>query len=143
MPVTDNTNADPDTRAHWIALAKKLKVPIRCILFTAPPRLCEHNDTVRALNVGPDVRFPAHLNPAYRSSTTSLWKWKYAVPWTPFSPPSIIRLRADYMKVQIVAVGANDRRPIRRNVPSCPNLPSPGSSPDTENQKYRKGFRTL
>ncbi|KAF2018169.1 PNK3P-domain-containing protein [Aaosphaeria arxii CBS 175.79] len=53
--VVDNTNADPDTRAHWTALAKKLNVPIRCVLFTASPKLCEHNDTVRALNVGPET----------------------------------------------------------------------------------------
>ncbi|KAF2742545.1 DNA kinase/phosphatase Pnk1 [Sporormia fimetaria CBS 119925] len=53
--VVDNTNADPETRAHWVALAKKLGVPIRCVLFTAPPKLCEHNDAVRALNSGPDT----------------------------------------------------------------------------------------
>ncbi|MCJ1249949.1 hypothetical protein MMC30_007175 [Trapelia coarctata] len=48
----DNTNADPDTRGHWIQLAQKVGVPIRCIYFTAPTKLCEHNDTVRALNEG-------------------------------------------------------------------------------------------
>ncbi|KAI9815120.1 MAG: hypothetical protein M1827_002963 [Pycnora praestabilis] len=46
----DNTNADSDTRAVWVQLARKLAIPIRCIYFTAPSRLCEHNDTVRALN---------------------------------------------------------------------------------------------
>lgn len=45
----DATNADLDVRAHWIKLAKRFGVPIRCVLFTAPTRLCEHNDTVRAL----------------------------------------------------------------------------------------------
>jgi hypothetical protein len=45
----DNTNADPETRAYWTELAKKHKVPIRCVLFTANMMLCEHNDTVRAL----------------------------------------------------------------------------------------------
>ncbi|CAN9292135.1 unnamed protein product [Alternaria alternata] len=50
----DNTNADPETRAVWITLAQKLKVPIRCVLFTATPKLCEHNDTFRALNIGPE-----------------------------------------------------------------------------------------
>ncbi|KAF2204780.1 PNK3P-domain-containing protein [Delitschia confertaspora ATCC 74209] len=53
--VVDNTNADVETRSHWISLAKKLKVPIRCILFTAPAKLCEHNDVVRALNEGPET----------------------------------------------------------------------------------------
>jgi len=45
----DNTNADVETRAHWIKLASKFGIPIRCILFTAPAKLCEHNDTVRAI----------------------------------------------------------------------------------------------
>ena len=48
--VVDNTNADIETRAAWIALAKKLKVPVQLVHFTASPKLCEHNDTVRALN---------------------------------------------------------------------------------------------
>ncbi|KNG52297.1 DNA kinase/phosphatase Pnk1 [Stemphylium lycopersici] len=50
-----NTNADPDTRAVWVTLAQKLNVPIRCVLFTASPKLCEHNDTFRALNIGPET----------------------------------------------------------------------------------------
>ncbi|KAL8786091.1 MAG: hypothetical protein Q9195_008367 [Heterodermia aff. obscurata] len=48
----DNTNADIDTRAVWVQLAKKFGIPIRCIYFTAPAKLCEHNDTVRALAEG-------------------------------------------------------------------------------------------
>ncbi|KAK0705763.1 polynucleotide kinase 3 phosphatase-domain-containing protein [Apiosordaria backusii] len=48
--VIDNTNADPDTRAQWIDLAKKHKVPIRCVWFKTPLHLCEHNSAVRALN---------------------------------------------------------------------------------------------
>ncbi|KAF1921744.1 polynucleotide kinase 3 phosphatase-domain-containing protein [Ampelomyces quisqualis] len=53
--VIDNTNADPETRAVWIKLAQKVNVPIRCVLFTASAKLCEHNDIVRALNVGPET----------------------------------------------------------------------------------------
>ncbi len=48
----DNTNADPDTRAVWINLTNTYKLPIRCHYFTAPAKLCEHNDTVRALAKG-------------------------------------------------------------------------------------------
>ncbi|KZF25768.1 putative DNA 3'-phosphatase Tpp1 [Xylona heveae TC161] len=48
--VIDNTNADVETRAHWIKLAKAKNVPIRCVYFTASARLCEHNDIVRSLN---------------------------------------------------------------------------------------------
>ena len=47
--VVDNTNADIETRAAWVALAKKLEVPVRLVHFTASAKLCEHNDTVRAL----------------------------------------------------------------------------------------------
>ena len=45
----DNTNADRETRAVWINLATKFNIPIRCIHFAASAKLCEHNDTVRAL----------------------------------------------------------------------------------------------
>lgn len=46
----DNTNADPETRAHWTSLAKDLKIPIRCVLFLASPELCKHNNAARAVN---------------------------------------------------------------------------------------------
>jgi hypothetical protein len=48
----DNTNADLETRAVWVHLAKKFGVPARCVYLTAPAKLCEHNDTVRALAGG-------------------------------------------------------------------------------------------
>jgi bifunctional polynucleotide phosphatase/kinase len=57
----DNTNADPQTRGHWVELAKQMKVPIRCVLFTTPPDACRHNDTVRALHSG-----HAEINPERR-----------------------------------------------------------------------------
>ena len=47
--VVDNTNADIETRAAWITLGKKLKVPTRLVHFTASTKLCEHNNAVRAL----------------------------------------------------------------------------------------------
>ena len=49
MTIIDNTNADRETRAVWVELAQKYRVPIRCVHFTAPNKLCEHNDTVRAI----------------------------------------------------------------------------------------------
>lgn len=48
--LADNTNPDPDTRATWVNLAKKYKVPARCVWFKTPRKVCEHNDVVRALN---------------------------------------------------------------------------------------------
>lgn len=50
MVVPDNTNANIETREHWVQVAQDFKIPIRLIRFTAPARLCEHNDSVRALN---------------------------------------------------------------------------------------------
>lgn len=46
----DNTNADPETRAHWTSLAKELNIPIRCVQFISTPDLCRHNNAVRASN---------------------------------------------------------------------------------------------
>lgn len=48
--MADNTNADTETRKYWVQVAQDHKIPIRLIRFTAPARLCEHNDSVRALN---------------------------------------------------------------------------------------------
>ncbi|PYH29708.1 putative DNA 3'-phosphatase Tpp1 [Aspergillus neoniger CBS 115656] len=48
--VVDNTNADPETRSHWVEVAKEFNVPIRCVYFTASPALCRHNNAVRAAN---------------------------------------------------------------------------------------------
>lgn len=59
LKTTDNTNADPETRAVWVQLAHKFDIPIRCVHFTAPAKLCEHNDTVRGLadgNLNPEGR---------------------------------------------------------------------------------------
>ncbi|RPA97951.1 PNK3P-domain-containing protein [Choiromyces venosus 120613-1] len=55
----DNTNADVATRAAWISLAKKHKIPVRCVHFIAPTDLCQHNDAVRAFGgelVNPEKR---------------------------------------------------------------------------------------
>ena len=41
-------------------LAHKFAVPIRCVHFPAPTQLCQHNDTVRALNI-------SKFNPEKRS----------------------------------------------------------------------------
>jgi bifunctional polynucleotide phosphatase/kinase len=56
----DNTNADIDTRAHWLRLGQEFRIPVRCVHFTATTRLCEHNDCVRALN-------PESMNPEGRT----------------------------------------------------------------------------
>jgi bifunctional polynucleotide phosphatase/kinase len=47
----DNTNANVEARNYWISLGREFNVPVRCVYFTTPLRLAEHNDSVRALNV--------------------------------------------------------------------------------------------
>jgi bifunctional polynucleotide phosphatase/kinase len=76
MP-SDNTNADPETRAYWVQLAKKLNVPIRCVLFTASAKLCEHNDAVRAHNAHAEgVSFmPLQPYPYDSPVPASTWRW--------------------------------------------------------------------
>lgn len=49
-PAIDNTNANLETRESWVALAQKLKVPIRLVHFHSSPELCRHNNAVRAAN---------------------------------------------------------------------------------------------
>ncbi|KAL8930154.1 MAG: hypothetical protein Q9208_000771 [Pyrenodesmia sp. 3 TL-2023] len=61
----DNTNADREVRAVWIQLARKFQVPIRCVHFTASTRLCQHNDTVRAIAGGAIAGEP--FNPEKRA----------------------------------------------------------------------------
>ncbi|GIK06854.1 hypothetical protein Aspvir_002506 [Aspergillus viridinutans] len=58
--VVDNTNADPNTRAEWVRVAKEFNVPIRCVHFTSPLELCKHNNAVRAANrsLNPESRAP-------------------------------------------------------------------------------------
>ena len=60
MEHLDNTNADHETRAVWVRLAHKFAVPVRCFYFPAPAKLCQHNDTIRALST-------SKFNPEKRS----------------------------------------------------------------------------
>ncbi|KAI0075790.1 PNK3P-domain-containing protein [Panus rudis PR-1116 ss-1] len=48
--VVDNTNRNKATRAHYIDLAKQMKVPIRCLVFEGSIELAWHNNLYRAFN---------------------------------------------------------------------------------------------
>ncbi|KAF8609982.1 PNK3P-domain-containing protein [Ceratobasidium sp. AG-I] len=53
--VIDNTNRDKATRAEYIQLAKRFKVPIRCVWFDVPLELAWHNNMYRAFYSQPSV----------------------------------------------------------------------------------------
>jgi bifunctional polynucleotide phosphatase/kinase len=46
----DNTNRDKNTRADYVAIAKKLKARVRCVYFDVPPELAWHNNMYRAFH---------------------------------------------------------------------------------------------
>ncbi|OCK77416.1 PNK3P-domain-containing protein [Lepidopterella palustris CBS 459.81] len=101
--VVDNTNADPETRSQWINLAKKLKVPIRCVLFTASLKLCEHNDIVRALNSG------TVMNPEKRTILPKLAFTGFA---SRYREPKLEEGFEDITKVEFRFEGTEEQRAI-------------------------------
>lgn len=46
----DNTNPTPDVRARYLDIAKKLKVPARCVYFDIDKPTCFHNNFMRKAN---------------------------------------------------------------------------------------------
>lgn len=51
--VVDNTNRDVKTRKYYVDLARRHKVPIRCVLFEGSFELAWHNNLYRAYNLPP------------------------------------------------------------------------------------------
>ena len=97
----DNTNRDRDARAHWVQLAKHFSIPIRCVLFTASARLCEHNDVVRAHNSSMNPESRVILPPiAFRSFVQS------------YVPPSIDEGFQDITNVPFEFEGTDAEREL-------------------------------
>lgn len=95
----DNTNADPETRAHWTALAKVLKIPIRCVLFLASPELCKHNNAVRAVN--------RTLNPESRTSLPGIAFGDFG---RRFKEPSLDEGFSDIIRVEFRFRGGEEEK---------------------------------
>ncbi|KAK6428318.1 DNA kinase/phosphatase Pnk1 [Oleoguttula sp. CCFEE 5521] len=98
--VVDNTNADIETRATWVRLAQKLNVPIRVVHFTAPPKLCEHNDTIRSLTSG-------ETNPEARSMLPKLAFTGFAAR---YREPALEEGFQDITKVNFKFEGTEEQR---------------------------------
>ncbi|KAF2625610.1 PNK3P-domain-containing protein [Macroventuria anomochaeta] len=101
--VVDNTNADQDVRAVWVNLAKKHSIPIRCVLFTASAKLCEHNDTVRALNFGSET------NPENRTMLPKLAFTSFA---SRYRAPKLEEGFKEIIKVDFELTGSDDQKEL-------------------------------
>ncbi|KAJ7361229.1 polynucleotide kinase 3 phosphatase-domain-containing protein [Mycena albidolilacea] len=53
--VVDNTNRDAFTRKYYIDVARKLGLPVRCMLFTGSAELAWHNNLYHSLGLPPSV----------------------------------------------------------------------------------------
>lgn len=75
----DNTNANIETRNHWLSLAREFQdasIPVRVILFTADVQLCQHNNAVRAFRPK-DKKEKRELLPAIAFTS---WTSRYEKP---------------------------------------------------------------
>ncbi|KEF51197.1 uncharacterized protein A1O9_12811 [Exophiala aquamarina CBS 119918] len=98
----DNTNADIETRAHWVRVAKEFNVPIRCVRFTASTRLAEHNDAVRALN-------PDTMNPEARTMLPGIAFRSFV---QRFQEPELREGFADIHKVDFEFKGTDEQKKL-------------------------------
>ncbi|KAK2006330.1 polynucleotide kinase 3 phosphatase [Colletotrichum eremochloae] len=97
----DNTNADPDTRAVWVQLAEKQKVPVRCVWFKTPLHICEHNDAVRSMNKS--------LNP---ESRTALPKMAFNGFKSRFKEPKVKEGFQDITEIEFAFRGTKDEHEV-------------------------------
>ncbi|CCM00147.1 uncharacterized protein FIBRA_02174 [Fibroporia radiculosa] len=51
--VIDNTNRNAETRRYYVEVARKAKIPVRCIVFDSSIELAWHNNLYRAFNLPP------------------------------------------------------------------------------------------
>ncbi|KAI4727080.1 PNK3P-domain-containing protein [Aureobasidium sp. EXF-10728] len=98
----DNTNADIKAREYWTKLAESLEVPIRCVHFTAPSKLCEHNDAVRSIG-GQQLG----MNP---ESRTMLPKQAFTGFASRYSPPTLDEGFVDITKVDFEFSGTEEQK---------------------------------
>ncbi|EXJ77494.1 hypothetical protein A1O3_09720 [Capronia epimyces CBS 606.96] len=98
----DNTNADVETRSYWVRLAREFNVPIRCVHFTAPTRLAEHNDAVRALN-------PNTMNPEKRTILPGI---AFASFVKRHQPPTLAEGFQDIYQVDFEFKGTEEQRQL-------------------------------
>ncbi|KAH0399525.1 hypothetical protein KCU89_g6119, partial [Aureobasidium melanogenum] len=95
-------NADIKAREYWTKLAESLEIPIRCVHFTAPSKLCEHNDAVRSIG-GQQLG----MNP---ESRTMLPKQAFTGFAARYSPPTLDEGFTDITKVDFEFSGTEEQK---------------------------------
>jgi len=63
----DNTNPDPETRKHYLSLAKTYKIPVRCFVFKTTIGHCKHNNKFRELKSTGDTTYKPVPDIAFNS----------------------------------------------------------------------------
>lgn len=100
----DNTNANIETRSHWISLAREAdNVPVRVVFFTADVTLCQHNNAVRAFNPKPNEE-KRELLPAVAFTS---WTSRY-------QKPAMEEGFSDIKEVEFLFRGTDEERNVWR-----------------------------
>ncbi|KAL8996407.1 MAG: hypothetical protein Q9169_004055 [Polycauliona sp. 2 TL-2023] len=79
-----------------------MKIPVRCVYFTAPAKLCEHNDAVRAIAGN-------HFNPEKRTILPHTAFSSFA---SRFKQPRVDEGFQDVVPVQFQFQGDDEQRKI-------------------------------
>ncbi|KAH0290265.1 PNK3P-domain-containing protein [Aureobasidium namibiae CBS 147.97] len=98
----DNTNADVKAREYWTQLANSLEIPVRCVHFTAPSTLCEHNDAFRSIG-GQQLE----MNP---ESRVMLPRQAFTGFAARYSPPTLDEGFVDITKVDFEFSGTEEQK---------------------------------
>ena len=87
--MVDNTNPDVASRKRYIDLAKKFKVPVRCVRVATPRPVAEHLNVMRAIArtsdhaLVPDVAFDQFyeklVEPATGEGFKDVLVWDFSV----------------------------------------------------------------
>ena len=117
----DNTNADADTRHHWIVLAQKHSLPIRAVHLTTPVAVCQHNDAVRAGHYTPVAKKSAQEKDATKEDLTIAFNPEKRTLLPPvaftsfvsrFIPPSMKEGFSEVLTVPFVFSGSEAARKV-------------------------------
>ncbi|KDQ18126.1 hypothetical protein BOTBODRAFT_104942 [Botryobasidium botryosum FD-172 SS1] len=101
--VVDNTNRDNKTRKDYVSLAKKYRVPIRCVWFDVSKELAFHNNIYRAFCLAPSTQ-------SAEDKRSFLGQMIYGSFKSAFEEPQVDEGFSDIKKVNWVFEGSEEDR---------------------------------